>query len=164
MNITPYRFIVLLSQVLALLLLMLGMGLAADEKAKALCPPPLPGDGLHQVAPDPKLSPEVRSFYGSWQGRWGSPGTDPENAVPTILVVEQIISPDKVMVVLGWGSCPHCQAEASCQRFWGKIDLVQGKHVLYFGYPGSKTFSFALDGDRLIGGDGTEQVIMRRLG
>lgn len=148
--------------ILALALLMVAAGVAAGEKSKALCPPRLPEDGLHQVQPDPKLPPEIRAFFGNWHGRWAC--RDNPEGVPTILVVEEIVSPEKVMVVLGWGECPVCKADAGCQRFWGKIGMVQGKQVLYFAYPNGKNYAFTLEGDRLIGGDGIDLVVMRRLG
>ena len=148
---------------LAIALLMGGVGMAAGEKSKALCPPRLPEDGIHQVQPDPNLPADIRAFLGNWYGRWVDECSNP--AVPTILVVEEIVSPEKVMLVLGWGECPGCKADAGCQRFWGKIAVVQGKQVLYFGFPQGKTYAFSLEGDRLIGGaDGQAQVTMRRLG
>lgn len=150
--------------ILALTLLIAGIAVASGEKSKALCPPRLPEDGIHQVQPDPKLPVEIRAFFGNWQGLWMAPGGDPAHAVPTILVVEEIVSPDKVMVVLGWGECPICKSEAGCQRFWGKIGVMEGKQVLYFGFPQGKTYSFTLEGERLTGTDGTGQVSMRRLG
>jgi hypothetical protein len=150
--------------ILVIVLLIAGAGIAAGEKTKALCPPRLPEDGLHQVQPDPNLPADLKAFYGNWQGQWMGPGADPAHAVPTILVVEEIVPPEKVMVVLGWGECPTCKSDAGCQRFWGKIEKVQGKQVLYFGLPQGKTYSFSLDNDRLIGTDGQAQVTMRRLG
>ena len=150
--------------ILALMLLIAGTGVASGEKSKALCPPRLPEDGIHQVQPDPNLPAEIRSFFGNWHGQWMAPGGDPAHAVPTILVVEEIVSPEKVMVVLGWGECPTCKSDAGCQRFWGKIEKVQGKQVLYFGFPQGKTYSFNLEDDRLIGTDGQARVTMRRLG
>ena len=150
--------------ILALTLLIAGTGVASGEKSKALCPPRLPEDGIHQVQPDPKLPVEIRAFFGNWHGRWLAPGGDPACAVPTILVVEEIVSPEKVMVVLGWGECPTCKSDAGCQRFWGKTEKVKGKQVLYFGFPQGKTYSFSLEDDRLIGTDGQAQVTMRRLG
>jgi hypothetical protein len=153
-----------LAAILALTLLLAGAGVAFGEKTKALCPPRLPEDGIHQVQPDPKLPPEIRGFFGNWQGQWLEAGANPHQMVPTIMVVEEIVSPEKVMVVLGWGECPICKSEAGCQRFWGKIEKVQGKQVLYFGFPQGKTFSFSLENDSLIGTDGQGQVIMHRLG
>jgi len=148
--------------ILALALLLGAAGVAAGDKSKALCPPRLPEDGLHQIQPDPKLPPEIRAFFGNWHGRWAS--HDNQEGVPTILVVEEIVSPEKVMVVLGWGECPVCKSAAGCQRFWGKIGVDQGKQVLYFAYPNGKNYAFTLEGNRLIGGDGTDVVVMRRLG
>jgi hypothetical protein len=158
------RSLLSIAVILALTLIVVGVGIAAGEKSKALCPPRLPEDGLHQVQPDPKLPAEIRAFYGNWYGQWKAPGGDPAHAVPTILVVEEIVSPEKVMVVLGWGECPTCKSDAGCQRFWGKIGMVQGKQVLYFAYPNGKNYAFTLEGDRLIGGDGVDQVVMSRLG
>jgi hypothetical protein len=150
---------------LAIALLMVSPRMAAGEKSKALCPPRLPEDGIHQVQPDPSLPPELRAFLGNWQGRWLEAGCTPDHAVPTILVVEEIVSPEKVMVVMGWGECPVCKKEAGCQRFWGKIEKIQGKLVLYFGLPQDKTYSFIMDADRLIGGtDGQGQLTLARLG
>jgi hypothetical protein len=159
-----HLFLAPIVAVLAIALLMVGVGMGAGEKSRALCPPRLPEDGIHQVQPDPNLPAEIRAFFGNWHGRWLDAGGDPAHAVPTILVVEEIVSPEKVMVVLGWGECPTCKADAGCQRFWGKIEKVQGKLVLYFGFPQGKTYSFSLDDDRLIGTDGQAQVTMRRLG
>jgi hypothetical protein len=150
--------------VLAIALLIVGVGMAAAEKTKALCPPRLPEDGIHQVQPDPNLPADIKAFYGNWQGPWLEAGAKPDHTVSTILVVEEIVSPDKVMVVLGWGECPNCKADAGCQRFWGKIAKVQGKQVLYFGFPEGKTYSYSLEDDRLIGTDGQAQVTMRRMG
>jgi hypothetical protein len=164
MNKPTHLFLASIVATLAIALLIVGVGVAAGEKSKALCPPPLPEDGIHQVQPDPKLPAEISAFFGSWQGQWMAPGADPAHAVPTILVVEEIVSPEKVMVVLSWGECPTCKSVAGCQRFWSKIEKIQDKQVLYFGFPQDKTYSFSLDGDRLIGTDGQAQVIMRRLG
>lgn len=150
--------------VLVIALLITGAGMAAAQKSKALCPPRLPEDGLHQVQPDPNLPADLKAFYGNWQGQWMGPGAAPGCAVPTILVVEEIVSPEKVMVVMGWGECPTCKSDAGCQRFWGKIEKIQGKQVLYFGFPQGKTYSFSLENDRLIGTDGQAQVTMSRLG
>lgn len=149
--------------VLAIGLLIVGVGVAGAEKSKALCPPRLPEDGIHQVAPDPNLPADIKAFYGNWQGQWLEAGAAPDHAVPTILVVEEIVSPEKVMVVLGWGECPVCKTDAGCQRFWGKIAKVEGEQVLYFGFPQGKTFSFSLEDDSLIGTDGQAQVAMQRL-
>jgi hypothetical protein len=148
--------------ILTLALLLPAAGAAAAAKSTALCPPRLPEDGLHQIQPDPKLPPEIRAFFGNWHGRW--PSADNPEGVPTILVMEEIVSPDKVMVVLGWGECPVCKAPAGCQRFWAKIGLVQGRQVLYFAYPHGKNYAFTLEGDRLVGGDGTTVLVLRRLG
>ena len=150
--------------ILALTLIMVAAGVAAGEKSKALCPPRLPEDGLHQIKPDPNLPAEIKAFYGNWHGRWGEGRNDPGHAVPTILVVEEIVSTEKVMVVLGWGECPICKSEAGCQRFWARIVTVQGKQVLFFGFPNGKNYSFTLEGDRLVGTDGSGQVTMHRLG
>ena len=150
--------------ILALTLIMVAAGVAAGEKSKALCPPRLPEDGLHQVKPDPNLPAELKAFYGNWHGRWGEGRNDPAHGVPTILVVEEIVSTEKVMVVLGWGECPICKSEAGCQRFWARIVTVQGKQVLFFGFPQGKNYSFTLEGDRLVGTDGSGQVTMQRLG
>ena len=150
--------------ILALTLIMVAAGVAAGEKSKALCPPRLPEDGVRQITPDPNLPAEIRAFFGNWHGRWVDAGGSPDHAVPTILVVEEIVSPEKVMLVLGWGECPTCKSDAGCQRFWGKIEKVQGKQVLYFGFPQGKTYSFNLEDDRLIGTDGQARVTMQRLG
>jgi hypothetical protein len=160
----PRLFLTPIFAVLVIVLLIIGVGMAAAEKTKALCPPRLPEDGLHQVQPDPNLPADIKAFYGNWQGQWMAPGADQAHAVPTILVVEEIVSPEKVMVVLGWGECPTCKSDAGCQRFWGKIEKVQGKQVLYFGFPQGKTYSFSLENDHLIGTDGQAQVTMSRLG
>jgi hypothetical protein len=157
-------FLTTIVAVLAIVLLIVGVGMAAAEKSKVLCPPRLPEDGLHQVQPDPNLPAEIKAFYGNWHGQWMAPGSEPSHAVPTILVVEEIVSPEKVMLVLSWGECPTCKSDAGCQRFWGKIEKIQGKPVLYFGFPQGKTYSFSVEGDRLIGTDGIAQVIMHRLG
>ena len=149
---------------LTIALLIVGPGMAVGEKTKALCPPRLPEDGLHQIKPDPNLPAEIKAFYGNWHGRWGGSSSDPACGVPTILVVEEIVSPEKVMVVLGWGECPICKSEAGCQRFWARIVTVQGKQVLFFGFPQGKNYSFTLEGDRLVGTDGSGQVTMQRLG
>jgi hypothetical protein len=164
MNKPTQLFLAPIAVSLALALLMVAAGVAAGEKSKALCPPRLPEDGIHQVQPDLNLPAEIRAFFGNWHGLWKAPGSDPAHAVPTILVVEEIVSPEKVMVVLGWGECPVCKADAGCQRFWGKIGVVQGKQVLYFAYPNGKNYAFTLEVDHLIGTDGTAQVTMRRLG
>jgi hypothetical protein len=145
-------------------LIMTSIGVASGDKFMALCPPRLPEDGVRQVQPDPKLPGEIKAFFGNWHGHWMAPGSDQAHAVPTILVVEEIVSPEKVMVVLGWGECPTCKSAAGCQRFWGKIEKVQGKQVLYFGFPQGKTYSFAFEGNHLVGTDGTAQVSMSRLG
>lgn len=149
--------------VLAIVLLIVGVGIAGAEKSKALCPPRLPEDGIHQVTPDPNLPVDIKAFYGNWQGQWLEAGAKPGHSVSTILVVEEIVSPEKVMVVLGWGECPICKADAGCQRFWGKIAKVEGKQVLYFGFPQGKTFSFSLEDDHLIGTDGQARVTMQRM-
>ena len=159
-----YRFLTWIVAPLFLTLLWVGAGMAANGKSKALCPPRLPEDGLHQVKPDPNLPAEIKAFYGNWHGRWGEGRNDPAHGVPTILVVEEIVSPEKVMVVLGWGECPICKSEAGCQRFWARIVTVQGKQVLFFGFPQGKNYSFTLEGDRLVGTDGSGQVTMQRLG
>ena len=104
-----HLFLAPIVAVLAIALLIVGVGMAAGEKSKALCPPRLPEDGIHQVQPDPNLPAEIKAFYGNWQGQWLAPGGNPAHAVPTILVVEEIVSPEKVMVVLGWGECPDLQ-------------------------------------------------------
>jgi hypothetical protein len=148
--------------ILALTWLIVGVGTVAGEKSKALCPPRLPEDGIHIVQPDAQLPAEIKAFFGNWQGRWAC--RDNPEGVPTILVVEEIVSPEKVMVVLGWGECPVCKSDAGCQRFWGKIGLVQGKQVLYFAFPNGKNYAFTLEGERLTGGDGVDQVVMSRLG
>jgi hypothetical protein len=126
--------------VVALALFMISNGVGAAEKSKALCAPRLPEDGIHQVQPDAALPAEIRAYFGSWHGQWLTPGGDPAHAVPTILVVEEIVSPEKVKVILSWGECPICKSAAGCQRFWAKIEKVQGKQMLYFGYPQGKTY------------------------
>jgi hypothetical protein len=158
------RSLLSIAVILALTLIVVGVGIAAGEKSKALCPPRLPEDGIHQVQPDPNLPADIKAFFGNWQGQWLEAGAKPDHTVSTILVVEEIVSPEKVMVVLGWGECPICKADAGCQRFWGKIGVVQGKQVLYFGFPQGKTFSFSLEDELLIGTDGQAQVSMRRMG
>ena len=167
----PQPFLAPIVAVLAMaLLIVVSVGMAAGEKTKALCPPRLPEDGIHQVKPDPELPAEIKAFHGNWQGQWLEAGAKPDHTVSTILVVEEIVSPEKVMVVLGWGECPICKAEAGCQRFWGKIAKVEGRQVLYFGFPqndtfpNAKNFSFVLEGERLIGTDGQARVTMERLG
>jgi len=155
-----------LPAVVVLTVVLAGFGAAAGaaEKPQALCPPRLPDDGIHQVKPDPQLPAEIKAFFGNWHGRWVGPNVEPYHGVPTILVVEEIASPEKVMVVLGWGECPECKSMASCQRFHAKITRLEGKQVLYFGFPEGKTYSFALEGDHLIGTDGAGRVEMQRLG
>jgi hypothetical protein len=143
---------------------MAGAGMAAGEKSNALCPPRLPEDGIYQVQPDPNLLAEIRAFFGNWQGRWMVPGGDPDHAPPTIMVVEKIMSQVKVMVVLGWGECPICKSEASCQRFWSKIGVMEGKQVFSCDFPQGKTYAFILEGERLTTNDGTGHVSMSRLG
>lgn len=160
-----YLFLTPIVAVLVIALLIAGVGTAAGEKSKELCPPRLPEDGIKQVQPDPNLPADIRAFFGNWHGQWLEAGANPDqHTVSTILVVEEIVSPEKVVVVLGWGECPICKAEAGCQRFLAKIEKVQDKQVLYFGFPQGKNFAFSLENDSLIGTDGQARVIMRRLG
>ena len=69
--------------ILALTLLIAGTGVASGEKSKALCPPRLPEDGIHQVQPDPKLPVEIGAFSATGMaGGWTLAVTRPMRCLP----------------------------------------------------------------------------------
>ncbi len=139
--------------VLVFLWLGIAPGLAAQGDKLSLGNPPLPKSGVRVVPPDPQLPPEIRAFSGVWEGSWSRLGWDvtTEEYSRTILIVEEIISPEKVRVIYSVGSKPApFDTKGGWKRYWGSFFQVNDTYFLTFQRPDGAVHTFNLKGDKLV--------------
>jgi hypothetical protein len=114
--------------------------------------PPLPPEGIKITPPNQQLPAEIRAFSGTWEGTWGlsserEPGQ--KDFRRATLIVEEIVSPEKVRVVYSWGPAASGD-KPGWGRYWGSISREKDRYVLSYKRPNGKTRSFALAGDQLL--------------
>ena len=113
--------------------------------------PPLPPEGVKVTPPNPQLPPEIRAFSGTWEGTWSFYPHEAglENRRRAILIVEEIVSPEKVRVVYSWG--PTADGEKpGWRRYWGSIAKEKDRYVLSYKKQDGKPMTFALEGNQLV--------------
>lgn len=119
---------------------------------------PLPPD-MQVIAPDPNLPPEIQAFSGIWEGTWcfrphKGAARDTHRAT---LIVEKIVSPEKVRLIYSWGSTAG-GTKPGWKRYWGRIIKENGNYSLSYESISQKrgrvTRIFALKGDKLISWSG----------
>ncbi len=125
-------------------------GQAAERADHLAAAPPLPPEGVKIIPPNPQLPPEIKAFSGVWEGTWGfsSHGGGMENHLRATLIVEEIVSPEKVRLVYSWG--PTAAGDKpGWRRHWGSIAKENGRYCLSYKKPNGKPRTFSLAGDQL---------------
>lgn len=92
-------------------ILTLGISPAALFAAQAQTPLP---DDILIIPPSPAVATNAVAFSGAWMGAWG-------DSLPSALVVEQIGSDGKVLVIYSWGDSPMFNIRHGWRRESGQI-------------------------------------------